>query len=445
VSIKVLLDDAAAQATAGLRIDLEQAGRLARLRRSKARRRASALMASAAAVAAVVALIAVLVPGSFPQAAPVTPASAPVGPIGLPSTWFYTPPWTPPVTRHPMFAASMALGPAQSSPWKGAGTSGPVLVSSDGTQYASLPWSDRDDLLALSADGRNVAWVTQGGGHNRPVVHRIQLSDGRRRNVLLGKGVQVQQLLWDGDALAVVGSGQRPEGNWVLAADSNTPRRVPEKANVDASAQPTWEPNGESTPTVVVPIRGPGSAGLRTASVIRQPPTLGERSMAAPSFWLRISGGEKDAEQRIPIVSDDLVVSAQALAWAGPRVVVVRVQTENVVTTHWNVSLRTFDLDAGTSRVVSRRGSNRNYPVAVAGAVVAQGTSVAAVQLDFAKHDRSHVRFLLAVGWSAVDGQIKLLALGFLALVVIVMIRRRRSAQADTGHPAVHGEDGAGG
>src|SRR5690348_10362489 len=134
MSVKALLDDAAAHATVGLRIDLAAAKRLADEHRARVRRRRTATMAAAAALAAVVTVIAILLPGSTFRAVSPAPAAPSKAPIGLPDRVYYSPPWTPPVTRHPMSAASMVLGTYLHVP--GQRGLGPVLVSADGKHYA---------------------------------------------------------------------------------------------------------------------------------------------------------------------------------------------------------------------------------------------------------------------------------------------------------------------
>ncbi|HST82574.1 MAG TPA: hypothetical protein VLL08_12640, partial [Kineosporiaceae bacterium] len=159
MSVKALLDDAAAEATVGLRIDLAAAKRQADEHRARVRWRRTAAMASAAAIAAVVAMIAILLPGSLFRATSSDPAAPTDAPIGLPDRVYYSPPWTPPVTRHPMYAASMVLGTYLAV--DGVEGLAPVLVSADGKQYASLPWSRYGSTVALSTTGQDVAWLTQ--------------------------------------------------------------------------------------------------------------------------------------------------------------------------------------------------------------------------------------------------------------------------------------------
>src|SRR5690349_6130996 len=194
MSVKTLLDDAAAEATVGLRVDLAAAKRRSDERRARIRRRRTAVMTSAAAVAAVVTLIAILLPGSVFRAISPDPATPTEAPIGLPDRVYLSPPWTPPVTRHPMAAASMVLGNYLLTGDRGVSLA-PVLVSADGKHYASLPWSRHSSMVALSASGRDVAWMTQSDGEGRrpehSTVHRIHLSDGRQRDVEFPAGEQV--------------------------------------------------------------------------------------------------------------------------------------------------------------------------------------------------------------------------------------------------------------
>jgi len=165
------------------------------------------------AVAAMIALIAVLMPGVRIWAQTPPAAVIPGTPTGLPDHWYYAPPWTPPVTRHPMAAASMMLS---------GGENGPVLVSADGTSYASLPWKVGDSLVALAPSGRDVAWVTQGPNDpadpaldsKQVVVHRITLRDGHQKDAELPAGIRVDRLIWDGDRLVAVEPGDKTGLEW---------------------------------------------------------------------------------------------------------------------------------------------------------------------------------------------------------------------------------------
>ena len=84
MSVKMILDDVAAEATAGLRIDLVAVRRQAAERRSLVRRRAGAATAAAIAVAAVAVLVAALLPSTLLRAAVSVPAAPGDGPTGLP-------------------------------------------------------------------------------------------------------------------------------------------------------------------------------------------------------------------------------------------------------------------------------------------------------------------------------------------------------------------------
>jgi hypothetical protein len=309
MSIKTLLDDAAAEATAGLKIDLAAAQRQAERERARSRRWAGVL--TAVAVAAVIALIAVLMPGGVFRA--VTPVPASSGkPVGLPAHWFAAPVWTPPVTRHPMAAASMVLSaPLRTS--DRTTVDGPVLVSADGTGYASLPWSAHDGRVSLSADGRDVAWVTQSwlpGDHGpaRAVVHRIQLSDGRQRNFTIPAGVRVIQLLWAQNRLYVAGRtpGKNLPHTWSVAAGSDEPvllcRCAPVPLGVDGGGrliQSNWSPISQ----------------LAGVPVVRQ--TMPDAEFAASGFS-DFPPADRPAVDRI--ASPSVVVDRAALARWGSSV-----------------------------------------------------------------------------------------------------------------------------
>jgi hypothetical protein len=433
MSVKTLLDDAAAQATGGLRIDLGRAQQDAVRRRARARHRASLTMGSAVTVAALIGLIAVLMPtGPFHQPR-VVPATSPA-PTGLPDHWYYAPPWTPPVTRHPMAAASMVLDTPLFS--KG---DGPVLVSADAKQYVSLPWSAGDSLVALSTDGRDVAWVSQrtaaGKGPKRPILHWIRLRDGQEHDVKLDQYQHVNQVLWVRENLYVVTSDPASSQRvWVLnpgPGQLSLMTQIPSRVQL-ALTDPTYvgsnveTAQSEDLDRIVSPATVLDPTGHWSAVVVGTTPgstgTAGKFSLQTGS-----GSGASWRWSLIPITGDDPIVDARVLGWADAGVV-VRVESRDRHLGNLGIALRIFPTRAGAgpsespltgkSTVVSRRTATLAYPVAVAPAVVAQGQTVAAAAPKFPGSDRSHTRMLIAMyGWSTIR------ALGYLVLAVLLLVR----------------------
>jgi hypothetical protein len=436
MSVKALLDDAAAEATVGLRIDLAAAKRQADEHRARVRWRRTAAMASAAAIAAVVTMIAILLPGGVFRATSSAPATPTEAPIGLPDRVYYSPPWTPPVTRHPMFAASMVLGTYLRAP--GQLGLGPVLVSADGRQYASLPWRRYDSAVALSAPGRDVAWATQaddrGNGPERAVVHRIHLSDGRQRDVELPRGEKIYRLLWDRDRLFVMAE-KRSSGvvvAYLLAAGRDELSAVaPPPAALEPVQVSLNDGMIDPDPDLLIsPLVVRESGGRRTADLIRVAAVSpGDSGPAGkPTLALRVSGGIS-ADKRFPLAGSDPVTDAQVLGWADGGIV-VRVHSRVGKYQNRSITLRIFNPETGASRTVTRGGQARAFPLAVATDVVAAGKTVPAAEPRFATHDRAHLRFLADLALDSGRGWWRP-SFGVLALVVVLLaIRRRRRRRA---------------
>jgi hypothetical protein len=434
MSLIPMLDDAAAEATAGLRIDLPGAQRQADERRILVRRRASAAMAAAVAVAAVVTLIAVLVPGGLSRAVTPVPSAPSGAPTGLPDHWYYAPPWTPPVTRHPMAAASMVLAAplavsAQSQ------LDGPVLVSADGTGYASLPWDRGDGLVALAASGADVAWVSQsdgsGSGPDRAVVHRIHLADGRRRDVELPAGVQVYRLLWAAARLYVIGENptSRVAASWVLAPGSDALVRATELPLGGGDRVPRTRTATSSGDLIVSPgpVRDP--SGTRTAEAVAQGQTSAEALVGRKTFVLRLQSGSAPAVE-VPITGSDSTTDARVLGWAAGGIVVRMHGQDDEHLNNRTVSLRLYTPDGSLYRVISRKWATLSYPVAVATDVVATGKTVPGVQPAFSDTDRSHLWFLWRVGWAEFGGPISVAGAAVLLAGAVLILRRRRGRRA---------------
>jgi hypothetical protein len=441
MSVKTLLDDAAAEATIGLRIDLAAAKRQADEHRARARRRRTAAMTSAAAVAAVVALMAALLPSGAFRADSPAPAAPTDAPTGLPDRVYSSPPWTPPVTRHPMSSASMLLGTYLAmDDQQGIA---PVLVSADGKHYASLPWSRYGSLVALSATGRDVAWVTQaddqGNGPERTVVHRIHLSDGHQRDVEFPGGETIERLLWDQNRLFVVGENASATtiSAYTLTAGSDelTPVAPPAAALEPVPLSPNDGMIDPDPDLITAPfvVREPGSQRVADLVVSENAKSSdGPDQLEQPeklTFALRVSGGSSPSK-KFPITGSDPITDVQILGWADGGIV-VRVHSRDGTYGNRSMSLRLFNPETGASQIITRGGQQRAFPLAVATDVVSAGKSVQAAEPQFAKSDRAHLRFLAENAlnrgrglWEPMVGVLGLVAV----LVAIRRYRRRRAA-----------------
>jgi hypothetical protein len=440
MSVKALLDDAAAAATAGLRIDLAAAKRRSDERRAAVRRRATAAMVAGVAVAAIVALITVLLPGAVFRAVP--PAAPTDRPTGLPDRWYYAPPWTPPVTRHPMAAASMVLASPLQVSWRGRIQDGPVLVSADGTQYASLPWGRWDSMVSLAPSGRDVGWISQSDGRpgapKRSVVHRIRLSDGRQRDATLPAGVRVDRLLWQGDRLFVspvgVATGKSP--GWVLTPGSDLLHPVAEvpalmRQPVRVGHGDKWgDPNHPGGDAIALLFATQDPDDQRTVDVIRKASGPAGSAEVPSTFTVTVTGSAARAVE-IPIVGADPITDVQVLGWAEGGIV-LRVHSENRLANE-SVSLRLANPDGSTTRIVSRQRATRIYPVAVATEVVGAGTIVPGAPPEFSSGDRSHLQFLAGRGYSLYGSWISSGALLLLAGLVVLLVRRRQTRRRRAG------------
>jgi hypothetical protein len=451
MTLKILLDDVAAAATHDLRIDVAAARERAAHRRRETRHRAAAVMTTAVAVAATVLLAVVLLPGATPRATTdQTPAGAPTG---LPDRWYYAPPWTPPVTRHPMPAASMVLAVNLNTDLHWNSISGPVLVSADGRSYASLPWGHHDSLVTLSRDGRRVAWVTQDGGP--ATVHRVELATGKQRDDELPVHRVVDQMVWAGADLwaSVDGGSPSPPTTWKLPANA-APLKVCACVNAPLAADAhgrLLQPPTTTGSGVPGAVATPGLAG---AGQLFSDVT-GQRAIVSPAgtkvavavaeqergpFWLKIDGAQP---RRFRLTGPEPVEGAEVLGWA-PGGVVLRVSTTGRLAP--SRSIRLYDPAGGSYRVISRPVSTGFDVVTVADDVVGTGGTVPGVRPRFSDTDRSHVRFLAGMGWSAFGRYIQVAAAALVLLLAALFgwhLARRRRETEPRDQPA-HASGGAG-
>ena len=461
MSIKILLDDAATEAMAGRRVEVGRAYLRADQRRTLVRWRASAVLASAVAIAATVALVAFLLPGSMSRAFTGAPAAREGRRFGIAGEQHYAPPWTPSVTRHPMAAASMVL---QTPIAVGAhSVEGPVLASADGKQYASVPWSKWDSQVALSADGSEVAWVSQGSsagtGPARAVVHWIELQDGHQQDAKLSPGMSVSQLLWAGAELYIVAASSpgRP-GVWRLDPGSSTPHELcrcgpvllgsspagtlvqavspqsPESAllpGVPEADLPAALPIDRSVqaPRIASPGLVVDPTGRQTASLIASPPASGSGPQAYSVQSGRVTPyptrHTRDTSAGTAVMIQDVgkIIDLHLLGWA-PGGIIVQVRSFDG---HFHrVSLFLYRPGGGQLTMIGQRLSFSNYPVAVAAAVVGNGQPIPSGPMVFPTFDRSYLRFLLIRGWVKLGHEVELLAL-VLVIGLAFWLRRRRA------------------
>jgi hypothetical protein len=457
MSVKMILDDAAAEATAGLRIDLVAVRRQADQRRSLVRRRASAAMAAAIAVAAVAALVAVLLPSTVFRASNPEPAAPTDASTGLPDRWYYAPPWTPPVTRHPMAAASMMLAMPLQQGWSSWRHDGPVLVSADGTEYASVPWGRWDGLAALSPSGRDIGWVTQTdsatSGPEFPVIHRIRLADGRQRDAELPKGARVERLLWDGDKLIIGAPAGAATKGWSMAAGATEAWPVPELPAAFAEPRALGhvyegdDPEHPGGDAIASTFQVHDPEGQRVVETITGRDTLDPGTAAErPSIDLSVSAGGGEPAREIRVTASDPVMDAQVLGWAEAGIV-VRIHSREPKYGNQGVSLRIFPADGSPSRIASKRVATLDYPVAVAVGVVGSGNVVVGDPPDFPVRDRAHLKYLVFQAWSAWGGYLQA-GLALVLLLVVGAVLRRWRRRADPGptdrEPSDRGPSGEG-
>jgi hypothetical protein len=426
MTIRALLDEAAAEATVGLRIDLVEAHRRASARRRVVRRREVVVAASAVAVAAVIALIAVLLPVGGGRAAPPVPADPAEHRLGLPEHWYHAPAWVPPVTRHPMAAASMVLVTPQRPGWGRASMPGPVLVSADGRQYAGLPgWTTWDRDVALSADGRNVAWVTRRddrGGPDPAVVHRIRLRDGRRSDVPLPKRVVSLRLLWQGDRLlmSVASPGKHwwmlglADGSDVLRSGGRPPQAL------DGATTNNFQSPGDFLATTTDTSHPP--AGRNVDFTYSNSPPNRRTGLAPVELEIGGSGGTY-ARRPIPPIDGRAVSEAAVLGWNEGGFVVRYDSWDGAEMA--GVRLESYRWDGTTTGQISGVDPRGTYPVAVAWDF-AGGPLVRARPSAIAVTDRDHLRFLAVEGWTVFGVWFWPGVLLALAVVASTVLVRRR-------------------
>jgi hypothetical protein len=282
------MDGAAASAVAGLTVDLLGAQRLVVERRRRRTRRWLAAAAAVLLLALTLTPVAALVPA--------VPASVPAGPARLPRTVAEAPAWIPTVAESPI---GRALYVVQLDPLTLNRPQGrlldPVLVGADGDGYRRLPASGQIRTVALSPDGRRVAWVDGDGLTPWSRVRLLDLRTGRVSGQDLvgrfGRGVWASTLVFspDGTRLALSGVDQFAGGRSpaVYLLDAGTGRVIGGCAcggsgGLDQGV--AWSADGRVLTAL-------GAPGVPDGGVM---PNLGER------FW---GGHQPDAAQPSNAVS----------------------------------------------------------------------------------------------------------------------------------------------
>jgi hypothetical protein len=314
-----------------------------------------------------VALIAVLLPAGSSVHGLVLPADAPAplaSVTGVPSSWYYAPPWTPPVTRHPMTAAVMVLEADLSygGIFHRHGVRGPVLVSADGRTYASLPsWTDLDQDLQLSPDGREVAWYTLGRSAEPGEIHRLTLATGH----------QVAE--WnpaDGNGLTVLGG--------VHAGGDRDGHRHSRRVDGDPDTG-RWQ-GRSAAPGVVAATRGavqcvgpqPGRRVVGHAHAKRTAWSIAIRPFHSGSALVRQADRQKD----LAITSAEPVSRVQVLAWSAAGIY-LRVETSRGPGYSTHRSIRVIDPGTAATTVVSRPADGLGtFPIALASGLVTSATPI---------------------------------------------------------------------
>jgi hypothetical protein len=304
----------------------------------------------------------------------------------------------------------------------------PILVSADGTSYASLPWSRWDGIVSLASSGRDVAWVSQSGGKpngpKRTVVHRIRLREGRQHDTVMPSGMRVDRLFWKGDRLFVAGdipsTGRRIARKLVPGSDAvAAPGRLPAAVQEEV-------PLGHAEDAIMSPFAVHDPGGTRTADLVRRAADPAHPEI--PRVSLRITG--TGAERQMPIGGLTPDAEVHVLGWAkGGIVVRVRDRDENFELL--SLSLRMYVLEDNDFRLVSQKAETNASPVAVASDVVDLGTPVSVVKPQFSSRDRSHLRYLSVRAWSEFHLGLWFSVLFGLAVLVGLALGVRRFRRTD--------------
>ena len=462
MTMKTMLDDAAAHATADARLDLalvlRRAVQEAAVRRRRTRMRGAA--SSLAAAAAVILVMVVLLPiGSLVRGEGM-PAGEPA-PVprqtGVPASWYYAPEWTPPVTRQPMTAAVMVLSaPLETGSlrnrWSGRG---PVLVSADAKTYAALPdWGADDGGVTLSSDGRRVAWwtanvqATAGAPPKPMVVHMLTLATGEQHDAILPRGTP-RSMAWAGGD--VVLSGVEVLGRPELDQVKRTLRAWRIDGDTGRSAQlctcmpsllgtakdglvqsVTWRDSFDHIlapmprfPIVGQPDLGPGETAVMPADFTAPALTVrpdGRASadivqVADGSWWVALRGIDADGGQSMhPLAAlGEPITSARLLGWTRAGLV-IQVDSSDGLAKHRSV--RIVDPDNGGSELVSRPHETATVvPVGIATGLVTSAEPIPATPPAFDGRDRTHLTFFVAHAWTRYAGLV--IAAGVVIAVLI--------------------------
>ncbi|MFI7586296.1 hypothetical protein ACIB24_04410 [Spongisporangium articulatum] len=352
-ALKELMDDAAAEVVTGRRIDTAAVREGATRRRDRLRTLGTALMLTAAAV------LAALV--TLPIFATLSVAPASDGRSGLPDRWYYAPVSAPTVRTWHMPAASMVLRGPDRTQW--------TLVSADTTRYARLPGRDVQQV-ALSDDGRKVAWVARDG--DRLTLTELTLADGKSRSqrVILSTGAGIVALAFDGDAVRLFGE-QKNGADFERTATFDGDRLAVTETGVGVRRA-----SGE--------VVDPG--GTRSARAQGVDGRFYVGTELLQSTALRKPGRALPKE----------VTAVDLLAWA-PGGIVMRLDYTSSSERRSSVAL--MNPDTGELHAVSRPGEGTSTPVTVAPDVVGAGQPVKAAPPAFPRWNADRIRYVLGSYW----------------------------------------------
>ncbi|MFI7586294.1 hypothetical protein ACIB24_04400 [Spongisporangium articulatum] len=374
-TLKDVLDDAAADAVEGMRVDMVEAAARGDRRRSRQRFWGTTLMLTAAA-----ALLALVVVPAL-AVTTVRPATGPTE--GVPATWYRPPVGTPSVRYWPMAAAALLL--------RDMSDDGYYVVSAGGKRYARVPLGAQGQLPALSDDGRLLGWLSvDANGAGRLQV--LRLADGKEASTAIPTTTfRPVSLRWNSGSFEVTGYG-------VAAGAGGSADPASERELSCWLAGVLQKPDRLVLPAMLNPATGCGGVPLQAASTAKpSADTLGPYSQvfspdgrnaflfgnvgAEPELVVSGPGGNTlVGAHRLSLPTDDAngqPTSPTLLAWSGA----------GLVTGTWPYShptlagrLTLVDPDTLRQRVLARPGPGAGWtvPVAVVPAAVGDGTAVAA-------------------------------------------------------------------
>lgn len=292
----------------------------------------------AASLVAVATLLLALLPVA--QRALPQPADVPRTPAGVPRSLVTPPGWIPTVTERPVSRALYvvsAAGPVNDGPeYDGlvAPPRGPWIVGADGGELRALPVDasvGANDVraLALSPDGRWVAWTTSGRYGSSTRLDVVEVRTGARRTLdLPGSGRRGFDVLGvafspDGGRLALWGTdtGAGVQTTRLAVLDVRAGTHLPLTRGAAGTTGPTCRFDGEEYTGYVaawVPDPARGTATLLTPGCEVEPD-------GDPVLGVRIAGGVVTVSGTLaprPQDAEDPVGLGSPVGSGGPAAVV---------------------------------------------------------------------------------------------------------------------------